>query len=262
MYRLLIVDDESHIIDGVRRMIDWSEYNVTEIRAAHSFQEAVTISFTFRPHIVLTDVKIGEDWGYDLIEALSRANLDIHYVMMSGYDDFDLVRKSLLAGAKDYLLKPIDKDKLREIITKIITIDLQGELPKPKRREEIDPVLGVPLSSLSKLTNKVLLIVKSAYSENISLRYVADLFQMNSVYIGQAFLRETHMKFSEYLLVYRMHIAYDLIKNTDEKVSYIARRVGYQHLNYFYSLFHNYYDISPSELRSSLLVEEEQEMPV
>lgn len=220
----------------------------------------MTVAFAFRPHIILTDVKIGKDWGFELIEALSRANLDTHYIMMSGYDDFDLVRKSLLAGARDYLLKPIDKEKLRAIVERIITVDLHGTLPSTEKSEEIDPVLGVPLSSLSKLTNKVLLIVKSAYNENISLRYVADLFQMNSVYIGQAFLKETHMKFSEYLLAYRMHIAYDLIRTTDEKISYIARRVGYQHLNYFYSLFRNYYNMSPRDLRSTPDEEEEDEV--
>lgn len=160
MYRLLIVDDEPHIIDGVSRIIKWADYNITEIRAAYSFQEAVTVAFSFRPNIVLTDVKIGEDWGYELIEALSRANLDTHYIMMSGYDDFDLVRKSLLAGARDYLLKPIDKEKLRAIVERIITVDLHGTLPQTHKDDEIDPILNIPLSDLSKLTNKVLLIGK------------------------------------------------------------------------------------------------------
>ncbi len=258
MYKMLIVDDEPHIIEGVRRIIDWNRYQITDIQAAYSFSKAVKLALSQKPHIILTDVRIGEEWGYELIEQLTRAEQSSVFIMMSGYDDFNYVRKSLLAGARDYLLKPIDKIKLQTIIEKVIVNDLHGIIPQNTAMEQIDPILHVPLSSLSKLTNKVLLIVQSSYSENLNLKYIADMFQMNSVYIGQAFLKETHMKFSEYVLAYRMHIAYELLKTTDEKISYIARRVGFQHQSYFYSLFRHYYDVSPSELRSMQKEEEKQ----
>ncbi len=258
MYKMLIVDDEPHIIEGVRRIIDWQRYQITDIHAAYTFSEAVKLALSLKPHIVLTDVRIGEEWGYELIESLNRAEQNCVFIMMSGYDDFNYVRKSLLAGARDYLLKPIDKIKLQTIIEQVIVNDLHGVIPQNTAMTEIDPILHVPLSSLSKLTNKVLLIVQSSYNENLTLKYVADMFQMNSVYIGQAFLKETHMKFSEYVLAYRMHIAYELLKTTDEKIAYIARRVGFQHLSYFYSLFRNYYDVSPSELRNMEKEEDEE----
>ncbi len=258
MYKMLIVDDEPHIIEGVRRIIDWQRYQITDIHAAYTFSEAVKLALSLKPHIVLTDVRIGEEWGYELIESLTRAEQNCVFIMMSGYDDFNYVRKSLLAGARDYLLKPIDKIKLQTIIEQVIVNDLHGVIPQNTAMTEIDPILHVPLSSLSKLTNKVLLIVQSSYNENLTLKYVADMFQMNSVYIGQAFLKETHMKFSEYVLAYRMHIAYELLKTTDEKIAYIARRVGFQHLSYFYSLFRNYYDVSPSELRNMEKEEDEE----
>lgn len=258
MYKMLIVDDEPHIIEGVRRIIDWQRYQITDIHAAYTFSEAVKMALSLKPHIVLTDVRIGEEWGYELIESLNRAEQNCVFIMMSGYDDFNYVRKSLLAGARDYLLKPIDKIKLQTIIEQVIVNDLHGVIPQNTAMTEIDPILHVPLSSLSKLTNKVLLIVQSSYNENLTLKYVADMFQMNSVYIGQAFLKETHMKFSEYVLAYRMHIAYELLKTTDEKIAYIARRVGFQHLSYFYSLFRNYYDVSPSELRNMEKEEDEE----
>ena len=72
---------------------------------------------------------------------------------------------------------------------------------------------------------------------------------MSSGYLGKLFLRETNMKFSQYLMQYRMKIAKELIENTDEKISYIAQKVGYTNMNYFYTHFQNCYQKSPKEFR-------------
>ncbi len=58
------------------------------------------------------------------------------------------------------------------------------------------------------------------------------------------------MKFSEYLMAYRMYVARERILNTDDKISSVAAEVGYSNMNYFYQHFHNYYDSTPSEMRA------------
>jgi YesN/AraC family two-component response regulator len=112
-------------------------------------------------------------------------------------------------------------------------------------------VSKIPYSELSKLTNKMLVIIKTDYSESLSLKIIAEKFRMNSAYLGQSFLKETKMKFSEYLMVYRLHRAYDLILGSNDKIHYIAKQVGYTNLNYFYVQFRLFFGISPSDLRKS-----------
>lgn len=73
---------------------------------------------------------------------------------------------------------------------------------------------------------------------------------MNATYLGQIFIKETDMKFSEYLMAYRMYVARERILNTDDKISSVAAEVGYSNMNYFYQHFHNYYDSTPSEMRA------------
>lgn len=201
---------------------------------------------------------INDKWGYDLINRLKQIGLDTKFVMMSGYDNFEYVRQSLLAGAKEYLLKPINSSELERIIKRIIVDDLGGEIKDiPINEKNIDPILGVDYSNYSKLTNRMLVIIKSEYDKNINLLSVAETFKMNSRYIGQVFLAETNMKFSEYLLAYRMKIARELIENSDAKISYISKRTGYSNLNYFYMHFKAFYRLSPSELRSTKDVKNE-----
>lgn len=74
---------------------------------------------------------------------------------------------------------------------------------------------------------------------------------MSSKYIGRVFLRDTGMKFSEYLMAYRMMEARKLVVSTTEKISNIASMVGYAQLNNFYTHFRSYFGVSPSVMRGS-----------
>lgn len=250
MYQLLIVDDEPIIIDGVKRLIDWKSYGFSRIESALNFHEAVEKAVELRPDIALFDVCIDDARGYDIIEKLNVLEIPTSYVMMSGYDEFEFVRKSFLRGVKDYILKPIDAVKLKQIIERLIVEDLKGTLegrmPKDKN---IDPILNVEYSSLSNLTNKVILIVKGEFSKNINLKIIADKFKMNSTYLGQIFIKETGIKFSEYLMSYRLTVAKERIETTSEKIASIAYGVGYLNLNYFYIHFKDYFGYSPGNLR-------------
>ena len=251
MYRLLRVDDEKDICDNIKLLLDWSAYQITSILTASSYAEAVSKAMDFQPHIALVDIRLGDHWGYELAEHLHSIGLETVFCMISGYDDFEFVHRSMQAGAKDYLLKPISVKELRSFIERTIVRDLHGELPEQTAlQQEIDPVLQVPYSQFSKITNKIILIVKSNYRSALTLTNIADIFNMSSKYIGRIFLKDTGMKFSKYLTSYRMIQARKLIENTQEKISVIANLVGYSQLNNFYVHFKSYYSISPSTLRN------------
>lgn len=253
MYKLLIVDDEPKIIEGIKLMIDWKKYGFQQIATAVNYTEAVAKAVELKPHIGIFDVCIGEARGYDIIEKLRTFSIPTRYIMISGYDEFEYARRAIRAGAKDYLMKPIDRAELGRAVGKIITEDFNGMINSQGIEDPaIDPVLKISYSSLSSLTAKVVLIVKGEYSKNINLKLIAEEFKMNSTYLGQIFLKETHMKFSEYLMAYRLVQAKNRIESTTDKISYIAASVGYHNLNYFYRHFKDFFGLSPSDLRNSV----------
>ena len=251
MYTLLIVDDEPNILEGVRYMVDWKHYGVTRIETATTCPDALARAVDCKPDIALVDVRIGNDYGYDLINRLNDIGLKINYIMMSGYGNFRFACEALRCGALDYLLKPIRTDKLEECLKRIIVENLHGTLPETENNEEdIDPVLGVHYNTLPSLICKILLMVKAEYNENITLKSIADRFRMNPTYLGQLFIKEMRLKFSEYLMIYRLTAASKRILNTNDTIASIASDVGYSNLNYFYQHFHSYYNITPSEMRA------------
>ncbi|MDQ0088956.1 YesN/AraC family two-component response regulator [Paenibacillus anaericanus] len=250
MYKLLILDDEPQILEGMKRILDWELYGFSMIETCESTEEAISKVVDLQPDVAIFDVCVGKNLGYEAIRKLNELHIPTKYVIMSGYSEFKYAQEALRCGVKDYLLKPVERTKLQEVIEKIIVEDLGGTIGNISGdRLNKDPVLDVSYDSLSKLVNRILLMIKTEYAQNITLKSVAERFQMNSTYLGQLFLKETKMKFSEYLMAHRMLLAQERIQSTGEKISYIAYSVGYNNLNYFYTHFHSFFGKSPSDLR-------------
>ncbi|MCL2747677.1 MAG: response regulator [Oscillospiraceae bacterium] len=249
MYKLLIVDDEPQILEGIKSTLDWASLGFYRVETARTYEEAVNIAVEIEPDVALFDVCLGDKYCFEVIKRLIELGMRTVFVLFSGYGEFEYAREAIRCGARAYLLKPVNRAELKAVMDSVIVNDLGGAPPKSEEEADTDPVCGVKYSDLSKLTRKIIIIVKSEYTGSLSLKSVAEKFKMNSAYLGQIFLKETHMKFSEYLLVYRLRKAADMIQGTGYKISLIAKKVGYSNLNYFYSQFHDYYGFSPTDLR-------------
>lgn len=257
MYSALLVDDEQFIIDGIKAMVNWDACGITALYEATAYGQAASLIHEKHPTFVICDIQIDDAKGYELIVKSRREENPPHFIMISGYDKFEYLHESLVNGAKEYLLKPINYAKLQETLSRIIKEELGGTLPEDESQlKEIDPILNLPCVSFSKLTKRLIQLVQEDYGKNVSLTAAAELFRMNSRYLGQIFLNETHMRFSDYVLAYRMITARGLIENTDAKITTIAKNVGFTNTNYFYQQFKLFYNCSPSELRQDA---EEQE---
>lgn len=264
MYRLLIVDDEREICENLKLLIDWKKFNISAVYTATSFEAAVDLAMDFKPHIALVDVNLGAHLGYELVVHLHEMGLTTTFCMISGYDDFVHVQRSMKAGAKDYILKPINVNDLEAFLAKAIVKDLGGTLPQLKLpSSQIDPVSNRPYHDFSNITNKVILIIRNDCSANLNLVSVGEMFNMSSKYIGRVFLKDTGLKFTEYLMVYRMLTAKHMIETTKERISDIVEKVGYSQANNFYVHFNRMFGISPNSLRAHLNgdVPEEDDCP-
>ena len=110
MYSVVIVDDEKKIIDGLKKNIPWNELGVGEL---HAFTNPLMCMEVLpKADVLVTDVQMPELNGLELIERAKSLNPNMKVIVLSAYDDFAFVRCALKQGAEDYLLKPINKEKL------------------------------------------------------------------------------------------------------------------------------------------------------
>lgn len=112
MYSMLIVDDEPSILYGLKDIIDWEEYGVEIAGLAGNGMEALKIIDSKKINILLTDIRMPEIDGIELIGHIRRRNPEIRVIILSGYDDFNYVKEAIKLGVENYLLKPLNKNEL------------------------------------------------------------------------------------------------------------------------------------------------------
>ena len=250
MYRLLIVDDPESCA-RIRSMLDWQSYGFTVVVTANSYVEGISQALDLHPHLMLLGTGMGAYRGYELADHLRAIGLRSVFAMVSEDREPLRIIQAMRAGARDFLSKPLDEGELRTFVERVIVNDLGGSLEQEVRVcRDVDPVLKVPYSSLSRITNKIIMIVRADYRQSQTLTDIAESMHMSSKYIGRIFLKDTGIKFSGYLMAYRMLEARKLIVGTQEKISVIAGMVGYAQLNNFYVHFRSYFGVSPGALRN------------
>lgn len=113
MYKVLIVDDEALIREGIAATIQSGCPRFGPIYEASDGDEALNLAHEISPDLVITDIQMPRRDGIDLIEQLKADNPDLSVIIISGFDDFEYARKGLKMAVNDYWLKPVDSAQLR-----------------------------------------------------------------------------------------------------------------------------------------------------
>lgn len=150
---LLIVDDEWEIREGLRRNFSWGDYGITGVITADDGDTALELARLREPDLILSDIRMKRMSGLEFIEQYASERADgWKAIVVSGYDDFEMVRGAMKLGAMDYLLKPINTADLGDILAR--TID---QLQKEKRDRDNEMLLQSHVqSALPKMREEVL----------------------------------------------------------------------------------------------------------
>jgi two-component system response regulator YesN len=104
--KLLIADDEPLVCVGLQSMLNWEEHGVEITGTARNGQQAAEMIEAQRPDIVITDIKMPRKTGLELAEECNRKYGRIPlFIILTGFEEFDFVRRALAFQAVDYLVK-------------------------------------------------------------------------------------------------------------------------------------------------------------
>lgn len=121
MYKVLLVDDEPFILEGMQKVIDWEEYGLEIAGYASNGTEALHFLEQQRVSIVVTDIRMPRMDGLELIRQVKSKGWNIRFIILSGHGDFEYVKSAARLGIENYLLKPVNCDELAS--TLLHTID-------------------------------------------------------------------------------------------------------------------------------------------
>lgn len=162
--KVLIVDDEIHVITAVKLLVPWSDLGITQIFEAYNAQDAIQIMEQEKPEILITDIVMQDLSGIDLMEYVNHAPFRTKVVVISGYDNFEYVRGSLQNGSVDYLLKPLDQDQLIAALRKAADCWNQEESLLSTVQSHADKIQSMTTLCKENLMSKLL---SGEYSEDI-----------------------------------------------------------------------------------------------
>lgn len=151
MVKVVIVDDEKMIREGLTRTIPWNDMGVEVVGTAGNGQMALEIIREKKPHIVLTDIRMPKMDGLQLLQRVREENSKIKVVMLSGYDDFSYAQQAIKYGASDYLLKPINAEDLQKLIKKLVKTfeeEIFEDLSYIKIKKDIEAELGQYITAI------------------------------------------------------------------------------------------------------------------
>ena len=136
MYRILFVDDEPLIREGVCENVKWSELGYELAGVCENGREAYEFLRCHQADVVITDICMPFMDGMELSALIQKEYPQIKVLILSGYDDFDYAKKAIKYGVEEYLLKPITSYELGDVLT-----ELKGKMDEERkhlvRQEEI-----------------------------------------------------------------------------------------------------------------------------
>lgn len=117
-HKCIIIDDEPRICQLINKLGDWSALDIEVAAVCYDGEGAVEKILEIKPDIVLSDIQVPIYNGLEIIEQVQKANLHPLFIIISGYSQFEYAQKAIQLKAVDYLLKPINKDKLNTALLK------------------------------------------------------------------------------------------------------------------------------------------------
>ena len=124
MYKLLLVDDEDFVLNGLQRLIQsliqTKGIPVSQIRTARNGLEAIEIMEDYPADVILTDIKMPGMDGIELIERMASKNHNCKIIILSGFDSFEYAQKAIANNIKAYLLKPVKRVDLETALEKVL----------------------------------------------------------------------------------------------------------------------------------------------
>ena len=244
MSTLLLVDDEKPLREGLAAYIRQSTTLFSQVLTAKNGTEALQCFEEQSIAVAMIDINLGDFNGLDLIALLNKRYPDTIIVVISGYDDFEFVRKALTLKVHDYLLKPIPRSDLAKLLT-----DLEGQLAALTQKKP-----DLPVSQDPKLAQQAMSYIENNYFDrSISLQQVAQTLFVSPSQLNKLLKKDYDTTFAELLIQYRLDKAKELLQSDGLQypIAEIAKKVGYDDSHYFSRLFRKKVGMTPSQYRKS-----------
>ena len=119
MYKILLAEDDADMRFIYSRMSVWKECGFVIAKEVSNGKDALAVLRSDAFDLVMTDIRMPFIDGIELLGKINELGIDVAVAFISSYDEFEYARKGLVLGAFDYLLKPVNEQKLGDMLRRV-----------------------------------------------------------------------------------------------------------------------------------------------
>ena len=259
MYSLVVAEDEELFRKELCSAQPWEDWGFVLAGAARDGLEALRLVRERLPDLVLTDIRMPGLDGLGLLEALREefGEEERPFVLIiSGHSEFEYARRAVRLGAFDFLLKPLDDSELSDAMARIACA-----LAARSRRKALagasEPALAFfaeyapegPRDPADAYVALAVADIRDRYVTELSVESAATRIGISGGHLSRLFKAKTGMTFSEYLVLFRMKRAAELLRDPTIRIGEVADLVGYRDQRHFSTIFRRVVGSTPTEFR-------------
>ncbi len=243
MFKVILLDDEETIIEGLKTAVPWGRYKCKVVGTATNGRDGLSIIRKHRPDIVFTDIKMPYLNGLEMLRELIEEYPQMQIIVLSGYRDFSYAQSAIKLGVLRYLLKPSKMSEIYEALNAAM-IKVSGVPREPDNEIDVNED-----SEGNFLVSRAINYINEHYSEKLTLKQLADYLYISTWHLCRVLKKETNMNFVDILNNIRIEHAKRFLKGTNLKVYEISQKVGYRDIAYFSKVFRSVTGMTPSQYR-------------
>ena len=240
MYRVVLIDDERLIVEGLKKVVKWADYRCEVVATASDAVSGAAAIRKFQPHILFTDIRMPGDDGLTMLAGLKSEYPDMQVIVLTGYRDFQYAQEAIRLGVTRFLLKP---SKMADINEALRAVTERLDKAVPAESDEQREHTG------SFLVRQATAYIESHYAEKLTLQDVADACFVSQWHLSKLLNKHTDGNFYDVLNAVRIDAAKRLLRDPSLK---IGEKVGYADTAHFARVFKKLTGMSANEYRNTL----------
>ena len=239
-YRVVIIDDEMIIREGLQKVVKWSGFNCEVAGTAADARSGAALIREVRPDILITDICMPGQSGLVMLAGLRSEFPDMQVTVLTGYREFSYAQEAIRLGVTRFLLKPSKMAEINEALTVMV------EKLKDREPSSGDQNTG------SFIVNQAIAYIEKHYAEKLTLQDVAEVCYVSQWHLSKLLNKYSEQSFYDLLNGIRINAAKELLRDPSLRVGDVGMRVGYADSAHFARIFKKIAGCSANEYRNHM----------
>ncbi len=253
MYKIMIIDDEPIIVEGLKKIVPWEKWDCKVENIAYNGLDGLKRMQGVKPDIVISDICMPQMDGLSMIASIKSQFPNLAIIILTGYRNFDYAREALNLGVTRFLLKPSKMSEIEEALS-FVTGELEKkrevacEIAKEEKEEQIED------NSAGKfIVKNAIQYIEEHYQEKLKLSDVAEQVYVSQWHLSKLLNRHMEQNFSEILNRIRIEKARELLKDPSLRICDISEQVGFLDIAHFSRVFKKQVGKSANDYRNTVI---------